>query len=178
MCTSNSLPFLSFPAGYRRVYGCASYGGLSGPRRTTRAASRSKLPAVSLSQMPHDLSLGCRHRADVQVVVLLVAVSLGASMARNTYYRSAHWRALKRACHIRDGRMCTVPGCAGTDGLVADHIQTRPNSDGPTWADQLGNLRTLCGHHDRQVKEAASGKRGNGGTFRPMIQYDENGWPK
>lgn len=87
-------------------------------------------------------------------------------MAKNKYYYTPHWAALKRACHERDGWRCTVPGCqTATYRLTCDHIRTRPNVDYPTAADVLANLRTLCGNHDRQVKELASGLRRQGGKL-------------
>lgn len=89
------------------------------------------------------------------------------SMARNNYYNSAHWRALKRACHERDGWRCTIAGCGSSAGLVCDHIQTRPNVDYPTPADTLANVRTLCGVHDRQIKEDRAGRRKRAG--RPVV---------
>ncbi len=86
-------------------------------------------------------------------------------MARNAYYRTAHWRTLKRACHERDGWRCVVNGCGSTVGLVCDHIETRPNVDHPTPYDVLANVRTLCGTHDRQVKELAAGGRRRDGRM-------------
>lgn len=87
-------------------------------------------------------------------------------MARNSYYRTPHWAALKRACHERDGWHCTVVGCqTPTYRLTCDHIRTRPNVDYPTAADVLANVRTLCGNHDRQVKELSSGKRRQDGKL-------------
>lgn len=86
-------------------------------------------------------------------------------MARNKYYASAHWRALKRACHERDNWRCVVPSCGSADRIVCDHIKTRPNSDVPTSLDTLGNVRTLCDYHDRQVKERADGRRRQGGKL-------------
>ena len=98
-------------------------------------------------------------------------------MARNAYYATAHWRTLKMACHERDGYRCTVPCCGSADGLVADHIHTRPNVDYPTSFDTLANTRSLCGYHDRQVKELASGKRRNEGKLR-VVGADANGTPR
>lgn len=87
-------------------------------------------------------------------------------MARNNYYCTPHWAALKRACHERDGWHCTVVGCqTPTYRLTCDHIRTRPNVDYPTAADVLANVRTLCGNHDRQVKELSSGKRRQDGKL-------------
>lgn len=85
-------------------------------------------------------------------------------MARNNYYSSPHWRALKRATHERDGWKCVVPGCTTpTHRLTCDHIKRRPNVSQPTAFDVIGNTRTLCGNHDARIKEAPSGKRrGNG----------------
>jgi len=85
-------------------------------------------------------------------------------MARNSYYRSTHWRALRTAALKRDRYRCTVPGCTGK-GTHVDHIETRPNSDGPTQQDTLSNLRTLCASHDAQIKEMASGKRRQDGKL-------------
>lgn len=85
-------------------------------------------------------------------------------MARNSYYRSSHWQALRSAALKRDRHRCTAPGCTAK-GTHVDHIKTRPNSDGPTLADILPNLRTLCASHDAQVKELASGKRRQGGKL-------------
>jgi hypothetical protein len=98
-------------------------------------------------------------------------------MARNAYYRTLHWRALKRATHERDGWRCVVAGCGSTDAIVCDHIATRPNSDVPTHADVITNTRTLCGFHDRQVKEQANGQRRNGGALVPRMTFDADGWP-
>lgn len=86
-------------------------------------------------------------------------------MARNRYYQSRHWIDLRNAALARDGYRCTVPGCDRTDRLTADHIRTRPNADHPTALDVLPNLRTLCGYHDAQVKELATGKRRQGGKL-------------
>lgn len=98
-------------------------------------------------------------------------------MARNSYYQSPHWLSLKRACHQRDGWRCVVPGCqTPTYRLTCDHIDTRPNSDRPTSADVLSNLRTLCGNHDAQIKERSSGKRRRDG--RPIVKgCDASGAP-
>jgi 5-methylcytosine-specific restriction protein A len=98
-------------------------------------------------------------------------------VARNAYYRTAHWRALKQATHQRDGWRCTVPGCGSNKGLTADHVETRPkDADGPTRFDVLSNTRSLCGLHDRQAKEGRDGKRMSGGKFK-VIGCDANGWP-
>lgn len=99
-------------------------------------------------------------------------------MARNTYYQTPHWKALKRACHERDGWKCVVPGCTSPrgKGLTCDHIETRPNFSHPTPYDALSNTRTLCGFHDRQIKERSNGKRANGGKTS-VIGCDANGWP-
>jgi hypothetical protein len=87
-------------------------------------------------------------------------------MARNAYYRSPHWRALKQTTHKRDGFRCVVPGCqTPTYRLTCDHIRRRPNVDYPTSFDVLSNTRTLCGNHDAQIKEMASGERRQGGRL-------------
>jgi hypothetical protein len=87
-------------------------------------------------------------------------------MARNSYYRTPHWSALKHACHERDGWRCTVSGCqTPAYRLTCDHIKRRPNVDYPTAYDVLSNVRTLCGNHDAQVKELASGRRRQDGKL-------------
>ena len=87
-------------------------------------------------------------------------------MARNSYYRTPHWTALKRSCHERDDWRCPVPGCqTPTYRLTCDHIRTRPNVDYPTAADVLANVRTLCGYHDAQIKERWNGKRRQDGKL-------------
>ena len=99
-------------------------------------------------------------------------------MARNTYYQSSHWKALKKACHERDGWKCVVPGCTSPrgKGLTCDHIETRPNVSYPTPADVLPNTRTLCDFHDRQIKEKADGERRKGGVAT-VKGCDADGWP-
>lgn len=96
-------------------------------------------------------------------------------MARNKYYLTPHWQALRKACFERDGYRCTAPGCQSTERLVCDHIETRPNVDYPTPLDALSNTRTLCDWHDRQVREDQNGKRRRGGQFKRMTGLD--GWP-
>jgi hypothetical protein len=96
-------------------------------------------------------------------------------MARNAYYRSVHWLKLPAAAIRRDGGRCTVPGCTAK-GTHVDHIETRPNSEGPTWADTLGNLRCLCASHDAQIKELPSGKRRRDGKM-VVKGADKDGWP-
>lgn len=99
-------------------------------------------------------------------------------MARNTYYTTPHWKALKRACHDRDRWRCTIPGCQEPTGkgLVCDHIETRPNVSYPTPADVLSNTRTLCAFHDRQIKEKANGERRRDGKAT-VKGCDADGWP-
>jgi hypothetical protein len=99
-------------------------------------------------------------------------------VARNKYYYSKHWKALKKACHRRDGWRCTVPGCGSSERLVCDHIQTRPNSDYPTYYDVLENVRTLCGYHDYQVKEKPGERLGARPRRQPRpIGCDAAGLP-
>lgn len=99
-------------------------------------------------------------------------------MPRNAYYKTPHWLALKRACHQRDGWRCVVPGCqTPTYRLTCDHIKRRPQGiPTPTAFDVLPNLRTLCGNHDAQTKEAPSGKRRNEGVLS-VRGCDLNGRP-
>jgi len=98
-------------------------------------------------------------------------------MARNTYYRTQHWRALKQACHDRDSWRCTVPGCeTPTHRLTCDHIRRRPNVSYQTAFDVLSNVRTLCGNHDAQVKEGPNGTRRRDGKL-VIMGCDVNGKP-
>jgi hypothetical protein len=98
-------------------------------------------------------------------------------MARNRYYQSSHWRALKRATHERDGWKCVVPGCGSSVQLVCDHIVNRPNVDQPTRLDVITNTRTLCGLHDRQLKEKRNGERRREG--KPIVSgCDVDGNPR
>lgn len=99
------------------------------------------------------------------------------SVARNAYYRSLHWQALRAQAIKRDNGTCVVPGCGSRDSISVDHIITRPNVDHPTPLDVLSNIRCICRLHDNQTKEDASGKRRSGGKFK-VIGCDENGWPK
>jgi hypothetical protein len=96
-------------------------------------------------------------------------------MARNAYYKTEHWLALRKAALVRDRHTCIVPGC-NAKGTHVDHIRTRPNVDTPSVFDTITNVRTLCAHHDAQVKELPSGKRRRDG--KPIIKgCDANGWP-
>jgi hypothetical protein len=95
---------------------------------------------------------------------------LEGKLARNAYYRSSHWKALREAALRHYGHRCSVPGCNGTTGLTVDHIKTRPNSDHPTALDNLRNVRVLCGYHDRAVKELPGGERRNGGII-PGVDF-------
>ena len=87
--------------------------------------------------------------------------------ARNVssrYYRSKHWRTLQAACVALYGGRCAVQGCT-EPGVVADHIQTRPNTPYANERDVLENLRLLCRSHDAQVKERSGGHRRRDGKF-------------
>jgi hypothetical protein len=60
--------------------------------------------------------------------------------------------------------------------VIVDHVETRPPQPGPTPTDGLDNLRSLCAHHDAQIKEHRNGQRGRGG--RPVVKgCDVDGWP-
>lgn len=100
-------------------------------------------------------------------------------MASSPYYRTPHWKALRREALERDGYHCVVAGCrhsAATSVLFVDHIKTRPNLPHPTPRDVLGNLRTLCQSHDSQVKEQRGGERRREG--RLMVKgCDPSGRP-
>lgn len=93
----------------------------------------------------------------------------------NPYYHSAHWRALRKAALERDGYQCTVEGC-GVRATHVDHTETRPPVPYPTAHDVLSNLRSLCGDHDRQVKEKRNGERAQRGEFK-VRGCDVDGWP-
>ena len=100
-------------------------------------------------------------------------------MPGNPFYSSKFWRLLRREALIRDHHRCTVPGCPNTQRMgrmYVDHIKTRPNVTTPTPLDVLSNLRTLCGPHDAQVKEARGGNRKNGGKLR-ISGCDPSGRP-
>jgi hypothetical protein len=77
---------------------------------------------------------------------------------------------------VRDGGRCVVPGCGSTEGLVCDHVETRPNSDLPTRADRLDNLRMLCGRHDQMAKEKSSSPGASRRQPR-VIGCDASGMP-
>lgn len=101
-------------------------------------------------------------------------------MARQSYYDTPHWKALKSAALKRDGYRCTVLGCphtVRTSRLSVDHKDPRPRGvTTPTAKDVLPNLRTLCKDHDNQVMQTASGERRNGGEF-VIRGCDADGWP-
>jgi len=98
-------------------------------------------------------------------------------MPNGPYYKSAHWRALRKAALERDGYRCTVEGC-GWLATHVDHRQTRPNVAYATSLDVLENLRSLCRQHDGQVKELPGGRgRAMGGAFK-VRGADESGWPR
>jgi 5-methylcytosine-specific restriction endonuclease McrA len=86
---------------------------------------------------------------------------------RDPFYGSPEWLALREQCFRRDGFRCVVLGCrTPTQELTCDHVQARPRGAmGLTSQDTLSNLRTLCGPHDRSVKELANGQRRNGGRL-------------
>lgn len=89
-------------------------------------------------------------------------------MARSSYYRSPHWRALREFVMRRDGGRCWVLGCTAR-ARVVDHIVARdPFADGPTVRDVPENLRSACLSHDSQVKERSDGQRRQGG--KPVVR--------
>ena len=90
------------------------------------------------------------------------------------FYASTFWRDLRRQCLTRDNHRCAVAGCTRR-ATHADHIERRPRAPTPTPADHLGNLRSLCAHHDAQLKERPNGSR-SGGAGR-IRGADANGWP-
>ncbi|EHM01214.1 hypothetical protein HMPREF9946_02218 [Acetobacteraceae bacterium AT-5844] len=97
---------------------------------------------------------------------------------REPFYVTPLWRTLRQQCLTRDGYRCTVPGCrTPTQELTADHIQRRPRDiSTPTAFDVLANLRTLCGPHDRSVKETSTGRRRNDGRLA-VAGCDASGRP-
>ena len=84
------------------------------------------------------------------------------------FYRSAEWRALRHRRLEIDNHTCVVPGC-GKRATKVDHIKRRRDGG----MDALNNLRSLCGFHDNQVKEDASGKRNSGG--QPFVVGSDAG---
>ena len=101
-------------------------------------------------------------------------------MARNPFYDSPFWKALKAQALKRDRYRCTVPGCQETQRtsrLTVDHEQPRPRGvTVPTPQDVLSNLRTLCKAHDNGVMQRADGTRRNDGKF-VVRGCDVDGWP-
>ena len=90
------------------------------------------------------------------------------------FYASTFWRHLRRQCLTRDDHRCAVAGCTRR-ATHADHIERRPRAPTPTAADHLGNLRSLCAHHDAQLKERPNGSR-SGGAGR-IRGANADGWP-
>lgn len=75
--------------------------------------------------------------------------------ARNAYYQSSEWRALRRACLDRDHSRCVV--CTDTYRLTAHHIHARELGG----ADAIENLTTLCGrcHSSLEAGDAVTATR-------------------
>jgi 5-methylcytosine-specific restriction endonuclease McrA len=75
-----------------------------------------------------------------------------------TYYLSEHWQALRRAALARDGGRCRWPGC-NSHATHVDHIQPRPRgAAGPSGADRLDNLQSLCrSHHSSKTAQSDGG---------------------
>ncbi len=98
-------------------------------------------------------------------------------MPGNPFYQSSFWKALRKACLERDRYRCAVPGCRNR-AAFADHFPApHPRgATGPTPADALTNLRSLCPEHDAQVKEGRDGSRRNGGAFT-VRGCDADGMP-
>src|SRR5262245_55674339 len=92
-------------------------------------------------------------------------------MPTDPFYRTLAWRALRKAALARDGGRCVVVGCRRPATHV-DHILSRRRGG----ADALQNLRSLCAHHDAQIKERPDGRRGCDGE--PVVKgCDRDGWP-
>lgn len=97
-------------------------------------------------------------------------------MAGNPFYKSEFWRRLRAAALRRDGGRCQAPNCERR-ATVVDHIQARPRGEtGQTAWDVLGNLRSLCDFHDKQVKEKRDGTRKRDGKFS-IPGWDADGFP-
>jgi HNH endonuclease len=95
----------------------------------------------------------------------------GIAPMTDPYYRTSHWLRLRAAALGRDGHRCTAPGCTARANVV-DHIISRRNGG----LDTLTNLRSLCAHHDSQIKENTDGKRKNNG--KPYLRgCDATGKP-
>lgn len=89
-------------------------------------------------------------------------------MPNDPFYRSPFWLRLRRQALIRDGWICTAPGCCATARIV-DHIVSPRNGGRHV----LENLRSLCPQHDNQVKERPGGRaRGQDGKFTPRCRPD------
>ena len=96
-------------------------------------------------------------------------------MPNNPFYTSREWRERRREALIRDLYRCVVPGCR-SPATIVDHIETRPDVPYLCEADELDNLRSVCRHHDNQVKELG-GIRRRRGEFA-LRGSDVDGWPK
>ena len=70
------------------------------------------------------------------------------------FYSTPEWKQLRETCLRRDGFMCVVTGC-GERAAFVDHVVRRRDGG----KDELGNLRSLCRHHDVMAKERWDGSR-------------------
>ena len=88
------------------------------------------------------------------------------------YLRDKEWRRTRERVLRRDGYRCAVPGCS-TRASVVDHLVSRRAGG----SDAEHNLRSLCGMHDRQIKEIRRGsaERRRGGV--PTGVCDRDGLP-
>jgi 5-methylcytosine-specific restriction endonuclease McrA len=86
-------------------------------------------------------------------------------MPGHPYYQTPHWKALRSTVIKRDKWRCQQCG-SGVRGHkmkeprpVVDHIKPRPKHNGPTGADTLDNLVTLClPCHNRKTQHVDQSK--------------------
>lgn len=90
-----------------------------------------------------------------------MAVGFRAPKTVDSFYKSAEWIALRKACLERDKYQCqlVLPGCTGR-AFIADHIVSRRNGGTNT----LPNLRAVCRACDNRLKEDHLGRRRGSGA--------------
>lgn len=98
-------------------------------------------------------------------------------MPNAAYYKTPHWRNLRRQRLILDGYKCTVPGCP-KPAKVVEHTVTRSDTPYPCEVDRIDLTRSLCRGHDNQTKEIRKGRpeRKSGGKHT-VTGCDADGLP-
>lgn len=95
----------------------------------------------------------------------------------DAFYKSAEWRALRRAALRRDGYRCVVcrRDVSAKGASRVDHILTRKAR--PDLALVLANVRTLCPTHDNQGHREKAGGGGDRVETFVVGGCDADGWP-